>query len=94
MILRQTFEKPISGYWDGGTKKVFDWSIKGSVMQDARGRYVKVGSLNANHWFCVTVRKSDKATLANAKRRLQASAAKNIRYNPCKFEYVMEVDDV
>jgi hypothetical protein len=28
IIIRQIFDEPISGYWDGGAKSVIDWEIK------------------------------------------------------------------
>ena len=90
MILRQTLEKPINGFWDGGAKQVFDWSIDSRPRTDGKGQYVKIGSWAANHWFHVSVGKTDKATLANARRKLAAAAAKH-RID-CKFEYIEERD--
>ena len=83
MELRQTLDYPVNGYWDGEKKQVFNWSIQGSPATDSRGQYVKIGSFSANHWFHVALGKSDKLTLANAKRHLRAST----RY-PSTFEYV------
>ena len=84
--LRQTLDKPINGYWDGGAKSVFEWSIDGSPMRDSKGQYVRIGSWVANHWFHVAVGKTVKQTLANARRRLSAGMRR------CgitgKFEYV------
>lgn len=85
MKLRQTLEKPVHGYWDGGKKQVFDWGIEGSPAKDSRGRYVKIGSFSANHWFHVALSKTIKLTLANAKRHLKA-----ITRVPSTFEYIME----
>ena len=84
MILRQTTEKRY-GYWDGGAKDTFDWSIAGQVQEDKKGKYVRIGSWDANHWFHVSVGKTEKMTLANAKRHLR-----KITKIPCKFEYVEE----
>ena len=86
MILRQIFEHPVSGYWDGGPKTIFDWKIDGTVREDAKGKYIKIGSWAANYWFHVAVGKTEKATLGNARRRLNRS-----RFGvPCKFEYIEE----
>lgn len=86
MELRQTLEKPVQGYWDGGAKQVFDWSIDdygNGYSEDSKGRYVKVGSWSANHWFHVALGKTEKLTLSYAKRHLQTST----RY-PSTFEYI------
>jgi len=86
MILRQTFSRAIGGYWNGGPKSVFDWGIDGHEGQDKKGTFIRVGSWTANHWFHVAKGKTDKQTLSNARRRLQASARKsNIE---CSFEYI------
>ena len=87
LILRQTFDKPINGYWDGGEKDTFEWSISHNrVGKDSKGQYVRVGSWTANHWFHVALGKTDKLTLANVKRRLSSCAKREGR--SCKFEYV------
>jgi len=73
MVLVQTLEKPVHGYWDGGAKQIFEWSIQStSPMRDKDGPYVKIGSYGANHWFCVSQGKTEKMTLGNARRHLQA----------------------
>lgn len=89
MILRQTFESPINGFWDGGAKKVFDWEIDGQPKQDSKGFFVRVGSWGANHWFHVALGKTDKQTLSHAKSKLQTSAQKAGKN--CTFEYIEEV---
>lgn len=96
MILRQTFSQPIGGFWDGGPKSVFDWTIDGtphvgSWYMDLPRRYhktrmVRVGSWEANCFFTVPVGKTDKHTLSNARRRLAHRARK--AGNSCTFEYV------
>ena len=83
MKLRQTLDKPVQGYWDGGAKQTFDWGIEGSPASDSKGQYVKIGSFSANHWFHVAVGKTEKQTLSYAKKHLQAST----RY-PSTFEYI------
>ncbi len=85
MILRQTLDKPIYGYWDGGAKSVFDWFIEGTSV-DNKGEFVKIGSWGANHWFHVAKGKTDKQTLANARRRL--SACMKRQGITGKFEYI------
>jgi hypothetical protein len=86
MKLRQTFSRPINGYWDYGPKQVFDWEIEGQPNTDDKGQYIKVGSWRANHYFHVALGKTIKKTLSNAKRRLTAMARR--AGEPCKFEYV------
>ena len=86
MTLKQTLNAPISGYWDGGTKSVFEWTIDGQPQTDSKGQFVRVGSFAANNWFMVALGKTDKMTLGNARRRLSRSA-KNAGM-PCKFEYI------
>ena len=82
MILRQTLEKPVDGFWDGGKKQQFDWTIQGSPSIDSKGKFVKIGSFGANLWFCVALGKTDKLTLVNAKRRLKTMTgmASDFRY--------------
>ena len=82
MVLIQTLESPVHGYWDGGAKQTFEWSIQGKPQKDKNGKYVKVGSWAANYWFHVSVGKTEKVTLANARRKLQA-----ITKIPSTFEY-------
>ena len=81
--LRQTLDKPTHGYWDGGMKQVFNWGIEGSPATDSEGQYVRIGSFSANHYFHVAVGKTDKLTLANAKRHLRA-----VTRVPSTFEYI------
>jgi hypothetical protein len=88
MVLVQTFKESINGFWDGGEKKRFIWSIQGPVRTDGKGQYVKVGSFEANHWFHVSVGKTDKATLGNARKVLARGAAKSNKV--VEFEYTNE----
>ena len=88
IILRQTLDRPIWGYWDGGEKSVFTWRIEGRPAHDSRGHYVRIGSWAANHWFHVALGKTDKLTLANARRRLLAAAKRH--GVTCKFDYKEE----
>ena len=85
MILRQTLEKPVHGYWDGGAKQVFDWTIDGMPKTDSKGQFVKIGSWSANHWFNVALGKTDKLTLSYAMNHLKASTK-----IPSTFEYIEE----
>jgi len=73
MELEQTLPEPITGYWDGGPKQRFRWSIVSEPIKDSKGYYVRVGSWSANYWFTVAVGKTVKSTLANARRSLRAS---------------------
>jgi len=87
MILRMILEKPISGYWDGGLKSKFDFKIEYNHQgKDSKGKFVRVGSWEANHWFCVALGKTEKQTLSYAKRRLTTGARKS--GIPFRFEYV------
>ena len=87
MILKQTFTIPINGYWDGGPKRIFDWHIDThDAGADNKGSYSRVGSWEANHWFHIATGRTEKQTLANARRRLTAMAKKsNMK---CTFEYL------
>ena len=85
MLLRQTLPHPIHGFWDGGTKQVFDWSIdKHHTGHDARGVFVRIGSFGANHWFSVAQSKTDKLTLCNAIKHLRQT----VLGKQSKFEYI------
>ena len=85
MILRQTLEHAVNGYWDGGAKQVFDWSIDGEPKEDSKGSFVRIGSWSANHWFSVAVGKTIKRTLTNAKLHLRA-----ITRISSTFEYIID----
>jgi hypothetical protein len=84
MILRQILEKEIHGYWDGGPKSVFDWVI--DRFKSRGPSMAVVGSWEANHWFTVKMGKTEKDTLANAKRALSYRAKK--AGIGCTFEYL------
>ena len=88
MILRQTLDKPHFGYWDGGDKQVFDWSIEGHIEADSIGKFVRISSYDANHWFSVAVGKTDKLTLSYAKLHLRA-----VTKVACSFQYVWRDND-
>ena len=84
MLLRQTLEHAVNGYWDGGTKQVFDWTIDYShIGLDSKGQYVRISCWTVNHWFSVTFGKTERLILSYAKRHLQA-----VTRIPCKFEYI------
>jgi len=83
MKLKQTLKRPVDDYWDGGTKQVFYWGIEGSPRTDSKGQFVRVGSWQANHWFHVALSRTDKLTLANAKRHLKTRTSLS-----STFEYV------
>ncbi len=86
--LRQTLPQPVHGYWDGGAKQVFEWSIDSVEGHDSKGTYVHIGSWSGNHWFHVAKGKTPKLTLRNAKYHLRGTAMGK----QSKFEYV-EVKD-
>jgi len=82
MILRQKLDHPVNGYWDGGKKDTFDWSVDEAVGRDQKG-FVRVGSWSANYWFYVASGKTEKLTLRNAMFHLRA-----ITKVPSTFEYI------
>ena len=86
MRLRMILDRPILGYWDGGRKDTFDFTLDGPPRHDARGAYIRVGSWQANYWFHVALGRTVKATLANARRRLRAWARR--AGIGCRFAYV------
>jgi len=84
LILVQKLDKAYPGYWDGGSKQVFHWSIEHRhAGRNKKGEFVRVGSWDANTWFHVALGKTDKATLGNARRHLQA-----VTKVPCEFFYI------
>jgi hypothetical protein len=80
-ILRLTLTEDISGNWDGGTKRVFDFSLEGIPKKDKKGYFVRVGSWEANYWCNVAISKTIKKTLSNARRRFGT-------YPGGKWEYI------
>ena len=86
IVLYQTLAHPVNGYWDGGAKDTFRWTIeKYFLRREGKRKYVRVGSWGANHWFEVTKGKTNKQTLTNAKRHLQWATRV-----PSTFEYAEE----
>lgn len=80
-ILLQTLDKPHYGYWDGGAKSRFRWTVD-SYGNDHGVATARVGSWEANLYFTVARGRTERLTLANAKRHLKA-----ITRIPCTFEY-------
>lgn len=81
LILRQTLSEPVGGYWDGGMKQVFDWTVQ-RQFSDGKSR---VGSYTANHYFEVSTGRTERETLSYAKKHLQASTRVE-----STFEYIEE----
>jgi len=81
MKLIQTFENPINGWWDGGPRKVFEWTID-HIQRVSDGK-IAVGSFDANHWFAVKKSKTEKQILFNAQKVL-ANRAKKLGLK-CEF---------
>ncbi len=81
MILRQTLEYPIDGYWNGGKKQVFDWRVAHN-FSDARSR---ISCWTANHYFEVATGNTEKLTLSYAKQHLKAATC-----IAATFEYIEE----
>ncbi len=86
MQLVQKLNKPIPGYWDGGLKQVFHWRTECGGGIDSRRKFVRVGSWDANQWFHVAEGKTEKQTLGNARRHLNALATKSGL--TCEFWYI------
>ena len=80
MELLLVLEKPI------GSKSRFEFSISGPPEKDGKGNYVRVGSWEANQWFHVAVGKTEKQTLANVRRKLEAGLRQ--QGLPHRFEYI------
>ena len=84
LVLRQIASEPVSGYWDGGKKQVFDWEVEEYFEgRDSQGRFVRIGSWAANRWFCVGKGRSEKEALGFARKRLI-----RISRFPCRFELI------
>ena len=69
MILRLELNEAISGFWDGGKKRFFDFTIEKPISSDLKGKYVKIGCYDMNYWFNVAWSGSQKKTFANVKRK-------------------------
>lgn len=69
LVLRMTLDKPIGGYWDGGLKSVFDFTVQ-REYSDGMSR---VGSYEMSQWFEVKTGKTEKQTLSNIKRKKLAN---------------------
>ena len=70
MFLRVQLTEAVNGYWDGGKKSVFDFRVDGRTQHDKQGEYVRVGSWDANHWFHVSVGKTERDTLRKAQHHI------------------------
>ena len=79
MKLIQTLDKPVNGYWDGGAKQRFEWTVYGPPVAGK----VRVGSWEANHFFSVKPGKTEKETMQKARRHL-----KRVTRYPSTFEYI------
>ena len=88
IILRQTSPEPIHGYWDGGAKQRFAWSLDHIDGHDSNGTFTRVSSFEANHWFNVAKGRTDKITLCNAMKHLRGTKLGRAS----RFEYV-ETED-
>lgn len=88
LILKTYTSEPINGFWDGGSKQEFTWSL-GRIGKDSKGEFQKINGWEANYWFHVSKGKTDKQTLSYALKHLKNNAKKNnqiISYH----EYVIE----
>ena len=71
MKLVLKLEKPISGYWNGGTRTEFEFAIE-STSEDSKGPFCRIGCFDANYWFHVDGKGSEKKILSNVKRKFAA----------------------
>jgi len=71
-----TLAEPVQGWWDGGKKERFIFTL-GREFRDTKGVYQRIEGYDANYWFHVAKGKTDKATLANAWRHLRSNFTKN-----------------
>lgn len=92
MKLREIYDKPIHGNWDGGVKQVFDFTLERDPQKDKDGWYVRVGSFNKNFWFHVSVGKTEKQTWGNVKRRLTTWNKKETVKT--RYEYVETIKGI
>jgi len=67
--------REINGYWDGGSKNQFTWTL-GKIQTDEKGTFQRIHGWEANYWFHVAKGKTDKLTLSNALRHLKTNAKK------------------
>lgn len=94
LALVQTLNRPVYGYWDGGQKQRFVWTIESLRVRAADGGYdtaygdtpathARIGAWEANHYFTVRVGRTDRLTLSYARAHLRA-------VSPCQstFEIV------
>lgn len=83
MKLIQTLEYPVNGYWSGGKKQTFQWSLHDRILPGET--WCRVGSWDANCFFPVKQGANEKQTLGNARRSLAMRARKqNVK---CSFRY-------
>jgi hypothetical protein len=82
MLLRQTLAQAVDGYWDGGKKRVFDWTIDNTDRL-----FSVIGSWNANYRFRVRTGRTERLTLSYAKQSLRARC----RY-PSTFTLIEDKD--
>lgn len=79
-------KEPIGGYWDGGAKQIFIFSID-DIQKNEKGYCARISSWEANFWFHVGAGKkklmSEKQILTNALKskslRKIKSLAKSIK---------------
>ena len=90
MKLIQRLNKKIGGFWDGGLKDTFEWTVDFKHKGPKEGT-VAVGSWEANHWFCMSGRGGERAILNRAKSILARKLAK--RGILSEFELVEEDGD-
>jgi len=63
-----------------------EWSISSSPQKDKNGWYIRIGSWEANFWFHVSIGKTVKQTLGNARRRLPTLTGESSTYEYVETE--------
>jgi len=72
-VLRITFPKPISGYWDGlRSGGEFTPDIGYRNPEPPKAGYIKWGDFSLNFWFTAKTGKTWKVAAANAMKHLKA----------------------
>ena len=87
MELHITLNKKIGGFWDGGEKNFFTFSL-GKVQKDSKGEYQRIHGWESNQWFHVAKGKTDKQTLSNAFRFIKGKMKKSKDIFIQHYEYV------
>ena len=75
-------KEPIAGYWDGGAKRRFEFEIE-EICKDGKGLFARIGCWDANYWFHVNGKGTEKQIFANVRRKF----ADKFRGIECEWRY-------